>query len=64
MPPVKGLLTRTADPGLFDMAGIQGPSVRRGPGRMIGTDTRVLFTALSGVFTLLGFDGLGCSVTW
>jgi hypothetical protein len=32
---------------------------RDGPGRVAGTDSRVLFGALSSVFTALGFDALG-----
>ena len=32
---------------------------RDGPGRVVSTDSRVLFDALAGVFTALGFDALG-----
>jgi hypothetical protein len=31
---------------------------RDGPGRVVGTDSRMLFDALASVFTALGFDGL------
>ncbi|TQN45248.1 DDE family transposase [Humibacillus xanthopallidus] len=35
---------------------------RDGPGRVVGTDSRVLFDALTTVFTDLGFDALGDAV--
>jgi transposase len=57
-PTVKGLVAPAEDPGLFDIAGTDASSGRRGPGRVVGTDSRVLFGALAGVFTALGFDGL------
>lgn len=57
-PPVKGLIV-PAEPGLFAAAGAVTPAGRDGPGRVVGTDSRILFNALAGVFTVLGFDGLG-----
>lgn len=36
-----------------------GPPVMAGPGRTVGTSSRVLFNALSGVYDRLGFDVLG-----
>jgi hypothetical protein len=65
--PVKGLIVPAGSPGLFDIAGTATPPGRGGPGRVVATDSRVLFTALAGVFTALGFDGLGDEVgstTW
>jgi hypothetical protein len=35
---------------------------RDGPGRVVSTDSRLLFEALAGVFTALGFDALGDQV--
>lgn len=66
-PPVKGLIV-AAGPGLFEAAGAVTPAGRDGPGRVVGTDSRILFDALATVLTALGFDGLGhetrCSGTW
>lgn len=61
-PPVKGLVAPAGDRGLFGIAGTAAPSGRVGPGRVVGTDSRILFDALAGVFTALGFDGLGDEV--
>lgn len=61
-PPVKGLVAPAGDRGLFGIAGTAAPSGRAGPGRVVGTDSRILFDALAGVFTALGFDGLGDEV--
>lgn len=60
-PPVKGLIA-PAGPGLFEAAGAVTPAGRDGPGRVVGADPRILFDALAGVFTMLGFDGLGDEV--
>lgn len=60
-PPVKHLVV-PAGPELFDIAGTVAPLGRDGPGRVVGTDSRILFGALAGVFTALGFDGLGDEV--
>ena len=57
-PPVKGLVGPPSDPVLFEIAGTATPPGRGGAARVVGTDSRVLFSALSGVFTSLGFDGL------
>lgn len=61
-PQVKGLVVPAGGPGLFDAAEPAGPASRDGSGRVVGTDSRVLFDALAGVFTALGFDGLGDEV--
>ena len=61
-PRVKSLVEPARGPGLFDAAEPGGPAARDGSGRVVGTDSRVLFDALAGVFTALGFDGLGDAV--
>jgi hypothetical protein len=61
-PQVKGLVEPARGPGLFAAAEPAGPAARDGSGRVVGTDSRVLFDALPGVFTALGFDGLGDEV--
>ncbi|MBT8163288.1 MULTISPECIES: IS1634 family transposase [Arthrobacter] len=60
-PAVKGLAVPAA-PGLFETDDAVTPAGRDGPGRVVGTDSRILFGALAGVFTALGFDGLGDEV--
>lgn len=57
-PPVKGLVTPVGDPGLFTVPDTATSAGRDGPGRVVGTDSRILFDVLAGVFTALGFDGL------
>jgi Transposase DDE domain len=61
MPPVKGLIV-PAETGLFETAGAVTPAGRDSPGRVVGTDSRILFDALAGVFAALRFDGLGDEV--
>jgi hypothetical protein len=70
-PPVTALLAarvkEPAQPGLFPVwstardSGGQGP-VRAGIARVVATDTRVLFEALAGVYSSLGFDAVGDEV--
>lgn len=60
-PPVKNLIA-PAGPGLFEASGPVTPAGRDAQGRVLGTDSRILFGALAGVFTALGFDGLGDKV--
>lgn len=70
-PPVAALLAQPArgpvQPRLFPAAdtaggsGGQGP-VRAGAARVVATDTRVLFEALAGVYSSLGFDAVGDEV--
>ena len=57
-PPVKGLVASAGDPGLFTGPDAVTSAGRDGPGRVVGTDSRILLDALAGVFTALGFDGL------
>ena len=58
-PPVAGLLKPPGTATLFD-ADDDPPTVRRdGPGRVVGTDSRVLFAVLAAVYADLGFDTLG-----
>jgi hypothetical protein len=60
-PPVKGLIA-PSETGLFGAARAVTPAGRDSPGRVVGTDSRILFDALASVFTALGFDGLGDDV--
>ncbi|APX02262.1 IS1634 family transposase [Arthrobacter sp. QXT-31] len=57
-PSVKGLVAPVGDSGLFTVPDAAVSADRDGPGRVVGTDSRILFDALAGVFTALGFDGL------
>ncbi|MDQ0677783.1 hypothetical protein QFZ30_001165 [Arthrobacter pascens] len=57
-PQVKGLVEPARGPGLVDVAVPSGPAGRDSPGRVLGVDSRLLFSALASVFTALGFDGL------
>ena len=64
-PPVTGLVGPSGPPRLFDDAPAAPPGLRErrdGPGRVVSTDSRLLFEALAGVFTGLGFDVLGDQV--
>ena len=63
-PRVAGLLPATGEATLFEPA-MAGPAPERGrdgSGRVLATDSRVLFDALGAVFTALGFDTLGDAV--
>ncbi len=61
-PPATPLVTRAGEPALFDTVPDTSRSGSVGPGRVLGTDSRVLFEALAGVFSSLGFDVLGDEV--
>ena len=61
-PPVVGLAPPVDAPTLFEARGAVPAGRRDGPGRVLATDARVLFDALSVVFTDLGFDVLGDEV--
>lgn len=57
-PQVISLVKPAAEPMLFEESETVEPVGRDSPGRVVGTDSRVLFGALAEVFTALGFDGL------
>jgi hypothetical protein len=61
-PPVASLVGPVREPGLFDAPQPAPDRGRDGPGRVVSTDSRVLFEALAGVFTDLGFDAIGDEV--
>ncbi len=62
-PPVVGLLPAPSVPGLFPpVEAAPAPGGRDAVGRVVGTDSRVLFDALAGVYTDLGFDAVGDEV--
>src|SRR4051794_28323900 len=61
-PPVASLVGPVREPGLFDAPQPAPDRGRDGPGRVVSTDSRVLFEALAGVFTNLGFDAIGDEV--
>lgn len=61
--PVAQLLAAPAEPALFEVSEAAAPEMGRDrPGRVVGTDCRVLFEALSKVYADLGFDVLGDEV--
>ena len=62
MPPVAPLVPRRGGSVLFETGGTASAAGRDSPGRVVGTSSRVLFDALSAVFTDLGFVGLGDAV--
>jgi hypothetical protein len=61
-PRVMGLVPPAGEPALFEAGEASPVSGRDGPGRVVATDSRVLFDALASVFTALGFDTLGDEV--
>lgn len=61
--PVAASLVRPApEPALFDTPAPASPKVRDAAGRVVGTDSRVLFEALAAVYAQLGFDVVGDEV--
>ena len=57
--PVVRLLGALVEPSLFEVGGPSAPEEGRdGPGRVVGTDCRLLFEALSTVYADLGFDAV------
>ena len=61
--PVARLVVPPAEPALFDVSEPPAAQVGRdGPGRVVGTDCRLLFEALAAVYADLGFDILGDEV--
>lgn len=62
-PPVQGLVGAARPPVLFEtVSGPGGHGRRDGAGRVMGTDCRVLYEALAGVYTDLGFDAVADEV--
>ncbi|MGB7961371.1 MAG: hypothetical protein WCF12_00215 [Propionicimonas sp.] len=61
-PLITPLVGEPDKPGLFDGPRSIGAQVRDGAGRVVSTDARVLYDALAGVFTGLGFDMLDDAV--
>ena len=57
-PRVADLLERPGEATLFGAAGGAPEVSRAGAGRVVGTDSRVLFAALAAVYADLGFDAL------
>ena len=58
-PPVAGLLKPPGTATLFDADESPPPVCRDGVGRVVGTDSRVLFAVLAAVYSDLGFDTFG-----
>ena len=61
-PPGTATLFGAAAPGQVSGQALGPVGGRDGPGRVVSTDSRLLFEALAGVFTALGFDALGDQV--
>ncbi|MEP7162065.1 MAG: IS1634 family transposase [Dermatophilaceae bacterium] len=57
-PPVASLMGPATDPALFHVAGAAPAAGRDGLGRVLATDSRLLYEVLAGVYTDLGFDVL------
>ncbi len=55
-PPVAALSAPAQQPALFEAAQNSRSTRRDGPGRVISTDSRLLFAALRGVYADLGFE--------
>jgi len=60
-PPVTPLSTSSGEPALFVTPEETAPELA-GPARVVGTDSRLLFEALAGVYDSLGFDALADGV--
>jgi hypothetical protein len=57
-PPVTGLLAGSAGQGVLVPEPVAAPDRRDGAGRVVSTDSRLLFEALGSVFTGLGFGAV------
>lgn len=57
-PRVAGLLERPGEAALFGATDVTPEVSRAGAGRVVGTESRVLFAALAAVYADLGFDAL------
>ncbi len=65
--PVAASLVRPApEPALFDTPAPASPKVRDASGRVVGTDSRVLFEALTAVYASWGstWSVMRCSPIW
>jgi transposase len=58
-PPVVDLLPPPGEPALFEHADHSRRGGRDGAGRVVATGSRLLFDALAGIYSGLGFDVLG-----
>ncbi len=54
-PPAAALVRPAGETTLFGAASVPRPGSRDAPGRVVGTDSRVLFEALAAVYAQLGF---------
>ncbi|WP_299521195.1 IS1634 family transposase [uncultured Serinicoccus sp.] len=57
-PPTSALVAPAPEPTLLDPVPAALPAVRSSPGRVTGTDSRVLFEALAAVYAQLGFGAV------
>ena len=61
--PVARLIAPPVESALFEVGDARAVQVERdGPGRVVGTDCRLLFEALASLYSDLGFDALGDEV--
>jgi hypothetical protein len=61
--PVARLIAPPVESALFEVGDARAAQVERdGPGRVVGTDCRLLFEALASLYADLGFDALGDEV--
>ena len=61
-PPVAPLVRPAAEPALLQAPREAPIGGRGGPGRVVGTDSRLLFETLKGVYAALGFGAVGDEV--
>ncbi|MGH8777266.1 MAG: IS1634 family transposase [Jiangellaceae bacterium] len=61
-PRVAGLVTAPVERGALDAGSSTSTDRRDAPGRVVGTDSRLLFDALASVYARLGFDAVGDAV--
>ncbi|KUG54792.1 hypothetical protein AVL62_16245 [Serinicoccus chungangensis] len=57
-PPAAALVAPAPESTLLGQAPVAPPVLRSSPGRVVGTDSRVLFEALAAVYAQLGFDAI------
>jgi len=61
-PPAAALVPAPGQPALIEAPAPVPAPVRDGPGRVLSTDSRLLFQALAGVYADLGFEAVGDDV--